>query len=731
MHIQDVLGDGNCGFRAISTCLGGDENAWDNIRKELMDELSEHYYYYNNVITNEGPRIYEALNFFQKGVFAPAPYWIAMPEMAILAASKYNVILHVLSMAGSVTYLPFRTPPPPSQHVSIAIVHVDNNHYIKVVLNGEYPMPTLIHHWTRHRLEEASTWIDSYRRRFDMYEEYIELTHNSAYMDSINQESAEMEDKSKKQKKGAISEEDVSIILQRHTATTVLALLQEVAQVEDAKIDWNALVKRTATGITNPREYQMLWRHLAYRDPLLENLEDEAKPLDDDSDLEYELEAFPPVNNEALMEAAACVKVLIASGSACGSGLEKGLTIEAPLTINIPNGKSVGNPSENPQVGSHVRGTNITVPVSVQKQPLPTVGTTEGVDTNGSASSSLPPRRKRKPWSAAEDMELFSAVQKCGEGNWANILKGDFKGDRTASQLSQRWNIIKKRNGNSNIRTGSQLSEVHLAARRALNMALDQPGLDNMKSSSSIGRMKSSITSNTSARPIVADTPSTSTINPQDPACEDSTPSKTFPKTRPKTPPKPLANGPDAVKAAAVAAGARIATPSAAAAILKQQLKSAIHVKTSVTGTTRTSPGANFRDLHSPNTSRPHDQSSNAGPMSNPGSTAPETNGGAGAASTSPKKIQEDQTADSGNAQDDQVESSSRADPENGNLAKLEASTSSTKFQDTSEKEGKTSPVVPLIECTIGGDGEAVMVESGENESVKQDHQEGESTDGV
>ncbi|KAJ9542274.1 hypothetical protein OSB04_028780 [Centaurea solstitialis] len=183
MHIQDVLGDGNCGFRAISTCLGGDEDAWDNIRKELMDELCEHYYYYNNVITNEGPRIYDALNFFQKGVFAPVPYWIAMPEMAILAASKYNVILHVLSMRGSVTYLPFRTPPPPSQHVSIAIVHVDNNHYIKVVLNGEYPMPTLIHHWTRHRLEEASTWIDSYRRRFDMYEEYIDRVHTSDYMD--------------------------------------------------------------------------------------------------------------------------------------------------------------------------------------------------------------------------------------------------------------------------------------------------------------------------------------------------------------------------------------------------------------------------------------------------------------------------------------------------------------------------------------------------------------------
>lgn len=84
-----------------------------------------------------------------------------------------------------------------------------------------------------------------------------------------------------------------------------------------------------------------------------------------------------------------------------------------------------------------MQGMNITVPVSVQKQPTPSVTVAEGSDANGSASSSIFPRRRRKPWSEAEDMELISAVQKCGEGNWANILKGDFKGDRTAAQLSQ------------------------------------------------------------------------------------------------------------------------------------------------------------------------------------------------------------------------------------------------------------------------------------------------------
>ena len=71
--------------------------------------------------------------------------------------------------------------------------------------------------------------------------------------------------------------------------------------------------------------------------------------------------------------------------------------------------------------------------------PLPAATPTpaEVLDGNGPASGNFPPRRKRKKWSEAEDKELIAAVQKCGEGNWANILKGDFKGDRTASQLSQ------------------------------------------------------------------------------------------------------------------------------------------------------------------------------------------------------------------------------------------------------------------------------------------------------
>ncbi|XP_017981780.1 PREDICTED: uncharacterized protein LOC18591811 isoform X2 [Theobroma cacao] len=288
-----------------------------------------------------------------------------------------------------------------------------------------------------------------------------------------------MIEKTKKQKKGSVSEEDISSLLQRYTATTVLAVLQEVAQFPGVKLNWNALVKKTSTGISNAREYQMLWRHLAYRDVLLEKLEDGAEPLDDESDLEYELEPCPSVSSEASAEAAACVKVLIASGLPSDSSLPNSSTVEAPLTINIPNGQSFRASSENSQPTCSMRGMNITVPVSVQKQILPAVTSAEtSLEGNGLSGANLPARRKRKPWSEAEDRELIAAVQKCGVGNWANILRGDFKGDRSASQLAQRWTIIKKRLGNLNVEGNStipQLSEAQLATRSALSLALDMP----------------------------------------------------------------------------------------------------------------------------------------------------------------------------------------------------------------------------------------------------------------
>ncbi|KAK9215912.1 hypothetical protein WN944_007918 [Citrus x changshan-huyou] len=425
-----------------------------------------------------------------------------------------------------------------------------------------------------------------------------------------------VENTNKKQKKGSISEGDVSSLLQRYTANTVLALLQEVAQFPDVKLDWNALVKKTSTGISNAREYQMLWRHLAYRNTLLDKLEDNAQPLDDDSDLEYELEAFPEVSSEASTEAAACVKVLIASGLPSDSSLPNSSMVEAPLTINIPNGQSLRASTENSQPSSLMQGMNITVPVAVQKVPLP-APTPEVLDANGLIGGSMPPRKKRKPWTAEEDLELISAVQKCGEGNWANILRGDFKWDRTASQLSQcgqsvdewtgdcfvwRWNILRKKHGNvilGSNSSGSQLSEAQLAARHAMSLALDMPVktitascTNTTAGTTSSATMNNPVPSTANAEASsVANQSKLSPVGSPGSAAKSRVPLK-------KMPAKSNFGADSSIRAAAVAAGARIVTPSDAASLLKvAQAKKAIHIMPSGVSSIK-SPSAGSASAH-------------------------------------------------------------------------------------------------------------------------------------
>ncbi|KAH7685421.1 Myb domain-containing protein [Dioscorea alata] len=410
-----------------------------------------------------------------------------------------------------------------------------------------------------------------------------------------------------KKKKGSISEEDTSLLLQRYSATTILSLLQEVSQLASVKIDWKALVQKSSTGISSAREYQMLWRHLAYRDSLLEKVEDGAEPLDDDSDLEFEVEAVPAVSSEASSEASACVKVLISSCTSNDHGQSNRSTLEAPLMINIPNGQVSSVASDEQQQPHTNRGMNIAVPVSIQKQPQPPGSSTEVLDGNVSAG---PPKKKRKPWTKEEDMELIAAVQKYGEGNWATILKGDFKHDRTASQLSQRWSTIRRRQtnltaGSVNNPSGGNQSEAVLATRNAVSMALNMPSFGSLSALCS-GATQSSIPSGPAATPSVppesAPVSAPQAVNQPQPAANQVTvtsqKASSASSTRSRATKKSSAPGKPAVgmpknsmiQAAAFAAGGRIATPSTAASLFRAALsKNAVHFRPGATALPKSS----------------------------------------------------------------------------------------------------------------------------------------------
>ncbi|XP_057547428.1 uncharacterized protein LOC130825982 [Amaranthus tricolor] len=234
-----------------------------------------------------------------------------------------------------------------------------------------------------------------------------------------------------KPKKGQITEEDNCTLLQRYPASTILALLREVSQIADvdAKIDWHALVNKTETGITSAREYQILWRHLAYRHPLFDYIAPDEPPIDDDSDLEFEVEC-PDVSTADALDASNCVKVLISK--APNSRMHNNSSFEVPRIS-----------SENPQI---------------QKcsQAAGTFG--RGLGENVSTSNI---QKKRKRSSEEKDSEPI-----------ADVGKGGFKRERS-SKRAQKAHTAKKNPGSSNNPAACKRRPDMDALNNALKLALD------------------------------------------------------------------------------------------------------------------------------------------------------------------------------------------------------------------------------------------------------------------
>lgn len=112
--------------------------------------------------------------------------------------------------------------------------------------------------------------------------------------------------------------------------------------------------------------------------------------------------------------------------------------IEAPLSINVPVSVSSTIIEESSQFSnSRTQDTNIAFPVTVKRRALPNVPSSRAVGISGGPiSSNTSIKKKRAAWSEEEDMQLRAAVERWGEGNWANMARrDDFPIKRSSSQL--------------------------------------------------------------------------------------------------------------------------------------------------------------------------------------------------------------------------------------------------------------------------------------------------------
>lgn len=129
------------------------------------------------------------------------------------------------------------------------------------------------------------------------------------------------------------------------------------------------------------------------------------------------------------------MQVLIGSSYPHDSSAANNSTIEAPLTINIPNSKTM-SPSDGSLLANEKQGRNISIPVLLQKQPQPSGIGGERRPNDAAPMVNLPSRKKKKNWSSDDDLKLAASVQRHGDRNWAAVVKWDFK-DRRPQELSQ------------------------------------------------------------------------------------------------------------------------------------------------------------------------------------------------------------------------------------------------------------------------------------------------------
>ena len=137
-YIQDIIdvkADGNCGYRAIAALLGKNEDAWPQIRVDLIRELQSCREEYVQLFGSD-ERVTDLLqSLYVDNIHGVSlDKWMVMPDMGYIIATKYNVVFIHLSALGWMTFFPLRGRPPLSlsNHRIISIGFVHNCHFVQV-----------------------------------------------------------------------------------------------------------------------------------------------------------------------------------------------------------------------------------------------------------------------------------------------------------------------------------------------------------------------------------------------------------------------------------------------------------------------------------------------------------------------------------------------------------------------------------------------------------------------
>ncbi len=194
----DVLGDGNCGFRALTVTEMGGEDAWPLLRRSMALEMQQHRQQYTRLYLSP-ESCEDAIHRIGGHAHGPASFDHWMDAINMYAAATFlNIAIAYYGSADCNPYrnwliLPLRrTGGAHGVHKLVHILWVNNNHYVQLLMNDDTsPLPPVQENWRDAAEPTCRDFERQYRNRIAHWQRLVGVQEqrNNNPDDAVNLDS--------------------------------------------------------------------------------------------------------------------------------------------------------------------------------------------------------------------------------------------------------------------------------------------------------------------------------------------------------------------------------------------------------------------------------------------------------------------------------------------------------------------------------------------------------------
>jgi hypothetical protein len=170
---NDVVGDGNCGFRVVADVFQMGEDNYGLVRQLMYSEIASNRNVYRHVYQDDLDGALRRIRWGggpcgQNHYFDAPLDLFAVANIYKCAVMHFGLGLHSQAYYPCTTVLPWRsreTVTTPVREVAIAFLGSSYRHFIRLDMSSDFPVPPIIPRWYTIRTASVEGWDALYHDR--------------------------------------------------------------------------------------------------------------------------------------------------------------------------------------------------------------------------------------------------------------------------------------------------------------------------------------------------------------------------------------------------------------------------------------------------------------------------------------------------------------------------------------------------------------------------------------